>query len=67
MNASELRDMTDGELQAKLDEAYEELLNLRFQMSIGQQKDTNQLKSAKRNIARIKTVLRERQLAAEMM
>ncbi len=67
MKASELREMTDGELQAKLDEAYEELLNLRFQLSIGQQKDTNRLKAAKRDIARIRTVLRERQLAAEMM
>jgi len=67
MNAMELRDLTDGELQAKLDEAYEELMNLRFNMSIGQQKDTNRMKQVKRDIARIKTIQRERQLAAEMM
>jgi large subunit ribosomal protein L29 len=67
MNATELRDLTDGELQAKLDEAYEELMNLRFNLSIGQQKDTNRLKQVKRDIARIKTIQRERQLAAEMM
>ncbi len=67
MNATELRDLTDGELQAKLDEAYEELMNLRFNLSIGQQKDTNRLKAVKRDIARIKTIQRERQLAAEMM
>ncbi len=66
MNATELRGLTDGELQAKLDEAYEELLNLRFNLSIGQQKDTNRLKAVKRDIARIKTIQRERQLAAEM-
>ncbi|HFQ95260.1 MAG TPA: 50S ribosomal protein L29 [Anaerolineae bacterium] len=66
MKASELRDLTDGELQAKLDEAYEELMNLRFNLSIGQQKNTNRLKDVKRDIARIKTILRERQLAVEM-
>ncbi len=66
MKASELRDLTDGELQAKLDEAYEELMNLRFNLSIGQQKNTNRLKEVKRDIARIKTILRERQLAVEM-
>ncbi len=66
MKASELRDLTDGELQAKLDEAYEELMNLRFNLSIGQQKNTNRMKEVKRDIARIKTILRERQLAMEM-
>ena len=66
MNATELRGLTDGELQAKLDETYEELMNLRFNLSIGQQKDTNRLKQVKRDIARIKTIQRERQLAAEM-
>ena len=66
MKASELRDLTNGELQAKLDEAYEELMNLRFNLSIGQQKNTNRLKEVKRDIARIKTILRERQLAVEM-
>ncbi len=66
MKASELRDLTNGELQAKLDELYEELMNLRFNLSIGQQKNTNRLKDVKRDIARVKTVLRERQLAAEM-
>jgi large subunit ribosomal protein L29 len=67
MNAAELRNLTDGELQAKLDEAYEELMNLRFNLSIGQQKDTNRLAQVKRDIARIKTIVRERQLAVEMM
>jgi len=66
MNATELRGLTDGELQAKLDESYEELMNLRFNLSIGQQKDTNRLPQVKRDIARIKTIQRERQLAVEM-
>jgi ribosomal protein L29 len=41
-------------------------MTLRFNLSIGQQKDTNRMKEVKRDIARIKTIQRERQLAAEM-
>ena len=66
MKATELRDLTEGELLGKLDESYEEILNLRFNMSIGQQRDNNRLKEVKRDVARIKTTLRERQLAAEI-
>ncbi|NOX60395.1 MAG: 50S ribosomal protein L29 [Chloroflexi bacterium] len=66
MKANELRSLSDGELMTRLDEAYEELMNLRFTMSIGQQRDYNQITAVKREIARIKTILRERQLAAEM-
>lgn len=65
MKATELRDLTDSELHVKMDESYEELLNLRFNMSIGQQRDHNRLQDVKRDVARIKTILRERQLAAE--
>ena len=64
--AQELRTLSDGELLTRLDEAYEELMNLRFNMSIGQQRDFNRLSTVKREVARIKTILRERQLAAEM-
>lgn len=66
MNAPDLRNLTDAELLTKLDEAYEEMMNLRFNMSIGQQKDINRLTDVKRDVARIRTVMRERQLAAEM-
>lgn len=66
MKAHELRSLTDGELLTKLDEAYEELLNLRFNTAIGQQRNYNQTKTVKRDIARIKTILRERRLAAEL-
>ncbi len=66
MKATELRDLTEGELLGKLDESYEEILNLRFNMSIGQQRDNNRLKEVKHDVARIKTTLRERQLAAEI-
>ena len=66
MRAEELRELTDAELLGKLDEAYEEIMNLRFNMAIGQQRDTNRLAVVKRDVARIKTILRERQLAAEI-
>ncbi len=65
MNAAELRDLTEGELLVKLDESYEEIMNLSFNMSIGQQRDNNRIGDVKRDVARLKTVLRERQLAAE--
>ncbi|MCR4405472.1 MAG: 50S ribosomal protein L29 [Anaerolineae bacterium] len=65
MEARELRKMTTEELRAKLDESYERLMNFRFQLSIKQLKDHNLLTSTKRDIARLKTILRERELAQE--
>ena len=66
MEARELIKMTAGELESKLDEAYKELFNLRFQRAQGQLSDTNSIKRVRHDIARIKTVLRQRELAAEM-
>jgi large subunit ribosomal protein L29 len=63
MEAREIRAMTTEEILRKLDEAQEELFNLRFQWSIGQLKDNNRLTQVKRDIARMKTILRERELA----
>jgi len=48
----------------KLDEAHQELFNLRFQYSTGQLKNTARLSQVKREIARLRTILRERELAA---
>ncbi|MBI1744369.1 50S ribosomal protein L29 [Candidatus Acetothermia bacterium] len=62
MKASALRDMTDAELQQKEREFKKELFNFRFQVSTGQQLNTAGLTAAKRKIARVKTILRERQL-----
>lgn len=62
MQAFEIRSLTDDDIRAKLEDAYEELFNLRFQAAIGQMKDKNQTSRLKREIARMKTVLRERQL-----
>ena len=66
MQAFEIRNLADDEIRTKLGEAHEELFNLRFQMAIGQIKDTNQISALKKDIARLKTVLSERQLLASL-
>ncbi len=63
MKASELRAMTDAELANQLDDLYQELFNLRFQKSNGKLTNTARLGQVRRDIARIKTILRERELA----
>lgn len=65
MKAEELRDLNDAELDEKLAEAKAELFNLRFQLATGQLDNPMRIREAKREIARIKTVARERELAAE--
>jgi|YNPNPStandDraft_1061719.scaffolds.fasta_scaffold125417_2 large subunit ribosomal protein L29 len=62
MKVSQIRNMTDEELKRKIGEAYQELLNLRFQFVAGQLKNTNRLKEVKKDIARMRTVWREREL-----
>ncbi|WFR73893.1 50S ribosomal protein L29 [Prescottella defluvii] len=60
--AAELRELTEEELVTKLREAKEELFNLRFQMATGQLDDDRRLRTVRHEIARIYTVLREREL-----
>ena len=60
--AHELDDMTDIDLEQKLREAKEELFNLRFQAATGQLESHGRLRTVKRDIARIYTVVREREL-----
>jgi len=62
MKAHEIRAMASDELMQGLDDAYEELFNLRFQFSTGQLENFNRLTELKRDIARLKTILREREL-----
>ena len=64
MEARELRELSDTELVERLDEAKEELFNLRFQIVTGQLDNYRRLKEVRRNIARVLTVQRERELAA---
>ncbi len=60
--ASELRELTDEELVPRLREAKEELFNLRFQMATGQMDNNRRLRTVRHDIARIYTVMREREL-----
>ena len=64
MKAKELRDLGAEELQEKERELYQELFNLRFQKATGQLGNTAMLGKAKRDLARVKTVLRELEEAA---
>jgi large subunit ribosomal protein L29 len=64
MRATELREMTDAELTEALTEAKEERFNLRFQVATNQLDNTARLTAVKKDIARILTVMRERELAA---
>ena len=60
--AHDLDEMTDIDLESKLREAKEELFNLRFQAATGQLESHGRLRTVKRDIARIYTVVREREL-----
>ncbi len=62
MRAADLRELTEEELAAKLRELEEEIFNLRFQAAAKQLENTARLGQCRRDIARIKTVLRERAL-----
>ena len=61
MKAKELRDLSVEELNKKLNELKEELFNLRFQHAINQLDNPMRIKAVKKDIARVKTVLRELQ------
>lgn len=58
-----MREMTEVELNAELDNMKKELFNLRFQHVTGQLENPVKLRETKRNIARVKTVIREKELA----
>ena len=60
MKAAELRTMTPDELNAKLAELKEELFNLRFQLEVKQLDNPHKIKDVKHDIARVMTVLREK-------
>ena len=62
--AEELRAMPDDELEVRLAEAKHELFNVRFKAITGQQDNTAYLGHLRRDVARIKTILRDREIAA---
>ena len=64
MKNSELRELDSEKLESQLQEHYEELFNLRFQQVMGKLTASGRPRIVKREIARIKTILRERELEA---
>lgn len=62
MKVNKLRDLSTDELEKKVDNLKEELFNLRFQMATGQLENPMKIKEIRKDIARAKTVLREREL-----
>ena len=65
MKASEVRDLTTAELESKLKDLKAELFNLRFQLAINQLDNPMRISAVKKDIARVKTVIRENELHAE--
>ena len=65
MNAADLRVMDDTALGKQLDDLYQEQFNLRFQRAAGQLPNLNRLKQVRRDIARVKTIMRSRATAAQ--
>ena len=63
MKASEIREMTVEELQTKLTELKEELFNLRFQLAVNQLENSARIGAVKKDIARVSTILRQRELS----
>ena len=66
MKAQEIRTLSTEEIQSRLDQAYQSLFRLRFDWASGQLEDNNRIRAVKRDIARLKTILREREIAAGM-
>ena len=66
MKASQIRELTEEELIKKVSDYKSELFNLRFQMATGQLDNPMRIRDVKKDIARCKTVLRQRELAQEI-
>jgi large subunit ribosomal protein L29 len=64
--ATELRELPDDELTSRIESAKEELFNLRFQLATGQLDNPARLKEVRHDVARIATVLREREIELEL-
>ncbi|ABV33153.1 MULTISPECIES: 50S ribosomal protein L29 [Pseudothermotoga] len=62
MKAAEIRNYSDEELKKLLLEKKKQLMDMRFQHAMGQLRNTAQIKEVRRDIARIRTILREREL-----
>lgn len=67
MQAREIRTWTTEEIQRRLQDAYRELFTLRRELGLGRLEDSNRLRAVRRDIARMKTILRERELVADLI
>jgi large subunit ribosomal protein L29 len=67
MKPSEIRQMTDVELEQAIHDAKQEMFNLRFQWERGQLEDFTRIRVLKKNIAQLFTIRRERELAAQLV
>ena len=65
MTADELRDLSDEDLNAKIEELRESLFRMRFKLRLGNTDVVKQVRESRKDLARVKTLLRERELAAE--
>lgn len=65
MKADEIRDLSDEGLGEKTNELLESLFRMRFKLALGNVDVVKQLRSERRDLARVKTILRERELAEE--
>ncbi len=65
MTAAEIREMTDDEIRGRVAELQEELFRLRFRSATQQLESTALLTSLRRDVARLKTILRQRELAQQ--
>lgn len=63
--SEEIRELRGGQLQQKLDEAYEELWNLRFKHATNQLTNANEIRRVRKQIARLKTIARENEIRAD--
>ncbi|MCM2535520.1 50S ribosomal protein L29 [Neobacillus pocheonensis] len=63
MKANELRDLTTAEIEQKIKSLKEELFNLRFQLATGQLENTARIREVRKALARMKTVIREREIS----
>lgn len=62
VKANEIRDLTTAEIEQKVKSLKEELFNLRFQLATGQLENTARIREVRKAIARMKTVIREREI-----
>ncbi len=64
MKANDIRDLASSEIELKVKSLKEELFNLRFQLATGQLENTARIREVRKAIARMKTVIREREISS---